>query len=404
MAALVEDGTPRIDPYHTYMIDWAQTPDGHYYSNKAPGPALVGLPVFALADLWLTHGIVDRQERDRARVSNGSGVLRVLSLLFQILPFFFLGLLVLRELGANWVAFIALFFGNTASVFLNQYFGHGMAAVCVLGLYYAVLKRKTALGTFFFGLGVLCDYSSALFLLPLLPVWWKEWKASKSRAQWVGRFLAGALLPAVAWSVYHWVCFGGLFSIANRFQNPLFVDTADRWNIGGLFFLPSIEALWGLTLGWERGLLWTQPWVLLVFTAVILDRKKLAAVWFAFSCFCLLFLMNASFGAWHGGSTPGPRYLSAGLVCMALVLSQIWGGLSAGMQKIMTASVVVSAFLQIVFLSTYLALPSENMPLWGFYWAQLQGAHAGTVIVRIAVGWTLLAVLFYRSLSKKRAF
>src|SRR5688572_23679361 len=56
MRSMCEQGTFTIDHRIEGTIDWARTPDGHYYSNKAPGPMLLGLPAFAIIDqiprLW----------------------------------------------------------------------------------------------------------------------------------------------------------------------------------------------------------------------------------------------------------------------------------------------------------------------------------------------------------------
>jgi hypothetical protein len=43
--AMAEDHSFRINPYQTWTEDWSQTPDGSIYSNKAPGPMLMAVPV-----------------------------------------------------------------------------------------------------------------------------------------------------------------------------------------------------------------------------------------------------------------------------------------------------------------------------------------------------------------------
>jgi hypothetical protein len=42
--------TFQINRYLDWTVDWARTPDGRYYSNKAPGAALVAVPATWLAD------------------------------------------------------------------------------------------------------------------------------------------------------------------------------------------------------------------------------------------------------------------------------------------------------------------------------------------------------------------
>lgn len=70
LAAMVEDHSLHIDRYYQHTIDWARTPRGHYYSNKAPGPALLGYPLFWLMDRVSTRSATTREQRDRERASN----------------------------------------------------------------------------------------------------------------------------------------------------------------------------------------------------------------------------------------------------------------------------------------------------------------------------------------------
>lgn len=56
LRAMSEEGTFRIDKRIGATSDWSMTPAGHYYSNKAPGPMLLGFPAFFVIDqvprLW----------------------------------------------------------------------------------------------------------------------------------------------------------------------------------------------------------------------------------------------------------------------------------------------------------------------------------------------------------------
>ena len=65
------DQTFHIDRYRDMTADWVRTPDGHYYSNKAPGPALLALPFFLAADPWMTLGTDTREEADDRRLAFG---------------------------------------------------------------------------------------------------------------------------------------------------------------------------------------------------------------------------------------------------------------------------------------------------------------------------------------------
>ena len=139
LCAMAEDQSFRIDNYQNLTTDWARTPNGHYYSNKAPGPMLLGYPVFWAVDRMLNHNQPDRARRDHTRLEYSWLLFKVLSVLFQVIPFFALVVIALQWLESRGVSrpalhvsCVAMLFGNTATLFMNTYFGHAMAANCVL--------------------------------------------------------------------------------------------------------------------------------------------------------------------------------------------------------------------------------------------------------------------------------
>src|ERR1041385_5650736 len=103
MAAFCETRTFQIDDYTLerplgWTNDWSRGPDGHFYSNKAPGPILIGLPVFWLIDQWVTAGATTPEARFLRRRMNLPVYNQFLSILFQIIPFAVLAVLLLRQL------------------------------------------------------------------------------------------------------------------------------------------------------------------------------------------------------------------------------------------------------------------------------------------------------------------
>ena len=175
MVAMTEDHTVRIDKYYFHTCDWSRTPDGHYYSNKAPGPSLIGYLLFWSLDRADTAEIPTRASRDYTRTVMRDNNLHTLSTVTQVFPFIIVTLLLIKELqklgaplAALHVSAVALFFGNTASLFMNTYFGHSMAATFVLFTVLSVHRRWAFRTGLFFGLAVLCDYAAVLLILPLL--------------------------------------------------------------------------------------------------------------------------------------------------------------------------------------------------------------------------------------------
>jgi len=389
LAAMTEDHSFRIDRYQEQTIDWAQTPDGHFYSNKAPGPALVGYPLFWLMDMISTHGAKNREERDQRRTEDRNTVLHVLSVATQAVPYglvVFLFIAALQRLGlpagALHVAALTLLFGNTGSLFMNTYFGHGMATMFVVALLLALHRNKSVLVGLFFGLATLCDYGAALLLVPLL---WVLWRRRRHSLRHVGRFVLGGAAPAVAFAVYHTLCFGSPFCLPSKFQNPAFVDVAKEvpnlWGV--LRLLPRREAVFDLLWSSHRGLLYTQPWVLLCLLMLpfLLWRKsgwlpeqRAFVKWtsaFGVSGLILLLGMNASFGAWHGGATPGPRYLAIAFPALALAMTGVYARASELWRQALLVTLVVSILLFVLLFSTANVLAQPDDPLFPFYLNQL---------------------------------
>jgi hypothetical protein len=412
LVALVEEGSLRIDSYVHYTVDWSQTPDGHFYSNKAPGPVFIAFPLFWALDRIQTWGVTNRLERDQIRERRINGNMRLLSWLLQVLPFLFVAMLWCRylerqtvSLATRILSLCALLFGNTASVTMNSYFGHGLASIFMLLCLLAVCQRQIGLAAFAFGWAALSDYGAAVYALPLAVLLWKEAR----EIGWISagkQIVLGAALPAVLWVAYHSSAFGGPFTLPFRFQNPVFVDKASETiHLWGVLGLPSGAILFELLFGYLRGILWTQPWVFVVLSASVLlllrriPQSLSRPIAVVAAGFVLLLCMNASFGGWHGGASPGPRYLSVGLVLFAPILGLVGDRLSPTVSAFAWITVTLGAVCGLFILSAY-DFPADNQSVWSFIWSNLTVHHPGTALLRLGVS---LPILFWLLLVGYRA-
>lgn len=338
LVSMAEEGTFKINTVKDWSIDWSQTPDGNYYSNKAPGPMLIGFPLFWILDSVSNIGILDSQERQAWRWETHWMILHLMSLLLQALPFGILALLLLEELKKRDYSFssqqsflLAFLFGNTAIIFMNTYFGHGFAAVWSALLFLSLLRRHFVGIGLSFGCLLLSDYGASL-VLPILIVYLLSIKINLK--SW-GYVMLGGLLPGLLWTWYHTVCFGNPWSLPNKYINPSFLDLKDSstalWGI--IDILPSMEGLWGLLFGLRRSIFITQPWIFVLFAYWLLilfkvknekwtGQRAILSFWF-FSFLAALWI-NASFGGWHGGASSGPRYLSFVLAPLAWFVADIY--------------------------------------------------------------------------------
>ena len=418
LCGMVEDHSFRIDPYQSLTVDWAKGPDGHYYSNKAPGPVLLAYPLFWLLDQITTAWKEPRTERDATRLKLSFQILRWLSILLQVLPFVILVAYAIQWLeglgvpfwGLQFVA-IAMLFGNTASLFMNTYFGHGLTAVLLLGSLFTYLKEKFFWTGFLFGFSVLSDYGVALLGIPLLFLFSRKTDSILNKSPWTIKIrwlelIGGGIAPALLFFFYHTLCFGGPFTLPYRFQNPEFVQRGS-YSLWGVISLPKMSILWNLVFGLERGILWTQPWVFVIVLTSLLPKPKSEIdrkITFPLSMFslaggALLLIFNASFGGWHGGSTPGPRYLSSVFPILALLGGVQYSRMRSSLKTLAWLSLSSSLFLFLfVFASTSVTPPLQ--PLWDYYLKAISHAN-GTFWLRSIL---LIAVFFYAMrLIKSRA-
>ncbi|MGZ3713205.1 MAG: hypothetical protein ACXVBE_15685, partial [Bdellovibrionota bacterium] len=236
LRAMTEAHTLTIDTYVDWTFDWSLPPSGHYYSNKAPGGALLGLPVFAALDLPVLLLTQTKDTQGRAP-EPGYLELTLFNLIMQILPFAFLVIYAGRKMlergvplaGVHFFALAALF-GNTAAIYMNCYFGHGLAGLLFLAAVFTWLEKRYAWASFFFAATMLTDYAGAC-VIPffVFATLWRErtWKVAAPVA-------LGAAPMALLWIWYHTVAFGSPLAVASQFINPT-----------QLVHLEGSENLWG---------------------------------------------------------------------------------------------------------------------------------------------------------------
>jgi hypothetical protein len=401
MRAITEGHTLTIDNYKEWTIDWSLSPNGHYYSNKAPGGALLGLPVFALLDAptrWLQRGKID--EHGRAPQPPYFEHL-LLVLLTQLLPFSLLVLLAgraLREQGtppAGVLFFgLAALFGNTAALYLNCYFGHGMAALFFLTSYLFWLRQHYALAGAFLAATALTDEGGPC-VIPIfaLATLWRE----RSLPSLV-KIALGAAPVALVWIWFHITAFGGPFAVASAFIDPAQVEAFPGGSqaLGGLTIFPSSRLLGKLLFGSERGILFTQPWILVAALALLLpsrSQRPRGSALFLVGGLAGLLWMNASTGSWHGGFTLGPRYLSLIFPAFALALAWSWGEFPPWIRGAAWAGLAVALLFRILVYPFSNLAPLEN--LWAFHWQEYARAGSGTPFLRLGIALLLSAAAAY---------
>lgn len=373
LCAMAEDHSFQIDSYKHISVDWSRTPDGHYYSSKAPGPILLAFPLFWVLDSVITLGKPTRELRDRARIQFRGMTMPILSFFLCALPFSILAAYWLSRLDradasplAVQVTATALLFGNTTSFFMNSLFNHALVATLLLVIVALFEQRKFLWVGFFFGWVVLSDYSGSLLLFPLLLclLW------IRARIKDLLSIGVGGIVPFCLFAWYHWVCFGGPFVLAYRYVNPEFLEPSNA--LWGVLSVPHPEIWLQFLFGFSRGLLWTQPWMLFVVLGGFVFLKKSVPpsgllFRFFYPGFWIVVLMFSCYGKWwHGGDSPGPRFISCVFPGLAVLFGFFFDQLN-GHKRIGAVTSVAFAVLFFITVFGILAPPGDAGPIWSWY-------------------------------------
>jgi hypothetical protein len=396
------EGELNIDAGVSHTVDWSRTPDGHYFSNKPPGPVLMAFPFYWVYDGIVTREARSRAERDEIRYAHTRRSQHWISLLFQVIPMaivLFFVFLRLEERGVSQrgldIAAVTALFANTASLYSNIYFGHAMSAWLVLALFLSLDSKRYGKAGFILGWLLLTEYT----LVVLLPVClWAVREDIRSRpGRTLGDLALGGIVPAIIFAAYHMACFGGPFTTAVSFQNPAFVDVSGPSVLGVFHLLPSPYAAFQILFGGREGILWTQPWIYIAAIAgwlgYRLSRFHQISVELAFGGLLLLLLMISAFGSWHGGKSAGPRYLSPVFPLCGIVLGLGYDRLRFSGRFVATTTAALSALFFLV-VSFTLINPLPEGHIWEFYWRRLDAGMWTRTHFTLGI-WILLIALVW---------
>lgn len=387
--AIVDQGTLSIDDYYQNTGDYASY-NGHYYSDKAPGVAFLGVPFYAvfktIASIPLVGRLMERVSRssafDTTLAEGGTGlqadkVYFALALSFVTfftisVPAALLGVLLYATLG-HWAIserarlLVTLVYGlaTPAFAYSGMLFSHQLVAFLLFAAFYLVFQRRgqpAGGGRIFLvgillGWAVISEYPAALIAgaVALYALWWQR---SARTVIWgtLGALVPGGLLIAHNWLIFKSILPKGyLYSVNYHHLHDV-----------GLISItyPRPDALWGITFGSFRGLFFLSPILLLSVVGFVLWRRRrvygpewVVSVWAVVS----LLLFNGSSIMWEGGYAVGPRYLVPMLPFMAIGLGVAWEALAARLVGRIVTGVLAAWSAAAIWLET---ISGQSFPDW----------------------------------------
>ena len=314
--ALVERQTLYIDGYHVNSGDISWSPisgEWHAYINKPPGVSFLAAIPYAV--LYPIERALSVPIDSWMWMTFNAWLVTVLTcgLAGALIP------VVVYRYGARQgsprtalAVALVVAFGTIVFPYATMLMAHVPTALFLLVAFVWLDERPLAAGISA-GIAGTCYYlcipaAAVLFLGALV----------RSRRAAVS-FVLGGLPFGIALGVYHYVCFGSPFvtslEVSTRFT--------EKGLLFGVFRLPSLEALWGLTFSEHRGLFFVSPVLLLAFAGVWrMRRRDLVMI----GAIVSIFLISISgFNGWHGGSAFGPRYLLPIVPLLAIPLLYVRG-------------------------------------------------------------------------------
>jgi hypothetical protein len=308
--------------------DWGRY-GGHFYSNKAPGPALLAVPLYFLQNrIQRAVGVADDDGRARWVATYVANFATTIAPTLLALPLL-LTVLVRRMRLSPGCAFAlcgAWAVGSMAFPYSVMFFGHQSAgAFFAIGMCLTVLElesegdprpRVIALAGLAMGLAVISDFLAGA----LVGVWtvylaWRTRLAPRLLVAWA----VGGVGPLAVVMAYNAACFGSPFTTAYNLSilNPRFVPIAGwEW--------PSLDRLLDITVRPWRGMFYATP----VFALIIVGLARLRGdargrpeVIGAAAGVVLYFGLLAAFPSSFGGYCIGPRYFTAALPLALLLVA-----------------------------------------------------------------------------------
>jgi len=364
--SLLQRDSLRIDQFAPYTLDKALV-DGSYYSDKAPGQALIALPFVGVAMAGVRAAGYPTAPMANGEFTGFYNLALWIAVAFTATLFTAATAaclyLLARHLGATrraaLFASLGFAFCTPALGWGAMLFGHAVAGGCLfLGFATIVFGSAEQPSTrspwvygvatgIFLGLAILTEFTAAIPALIIAAVGLSRLRQvlRPRRLSLVAGAVLGALPFVVALGVYNFKAFG---SATHLGYSSVVGFPGMKEGVFGIS-APNAWVLLLLLFGFRRGLLWLAPW--LIYTPLAWVRalrawpRGLALASIAVPV-CYL-LINTGYHYWDGGFSTGPRHLVAALPFVCLAFAPLWDAASRSVRTELVIGATLGAAISL---------------------------------------------------------
>ena len=321
--AIVQEGRLTIDTYQnrpdTLTGDKAYF-NGHYYSDKPIGPAVIGTIVYE--PLYWMKQISSRVGQATAERIVTYLVIGIPSALAGSL-IYILCLYLSKNCVWAYLVTLTITLGSLYFPYSIIFFSHQFSSSLVFGAFFLIffLKERPDLwknwylfliGSFL-GWAMTSDFQATIIVIALILyyiyVLWRN--RSYRRYRFIILPFIGGSIPLLLQMGYNKLCFGNFLSLGYiNDSNPNFNSAFAQGFMG--FNWPKLSAIYYMTVHPAMGLFWQSPALILSFFGAFFmfwKRRYQVEAILAMVVISSYIIIMSGFYSWWGGWALGPRYI-----------------------------------------------------------------------------------------------